>query len=187
MNGIDKIYQRVYTVPIEHGPAGEEEKRMSKREGGFLRKNLGFLLGACARYDRKAFGLFAMYTVGCALLPFVSVFLPKVMVAGLETGGALQPLLLWAAGFALCGIALSAMQSYGQSMFLLSAIDVRMRVSEEMYGKLMTMDFQDTENPEVLRRVELSEEAFWGNQVGFEGVLHILFDNTGVLLSLLGK
>ena len=70
---------------------------MSKREGGFLRKNLGFLLGACARYDRKAFGLFAMYTVGCALLPFVSVFLPKVMVAGLETGGALQPLLLWAA------------------------------------------------------------------------------------------
>ena len=158
---------------------------MSKRDGGFLRKNLGFLLGACARYDRKAFGLFAMYTVGCALLPFVSVFLPKVMVAGLETGGALRPLLSWAAGFAVCGIVLAAMQSYGQNMFLLSAINVRMRVSEEMYAQLMTMDFQDTENPDVLRRVELSSEAFWGNQVGFEGVLHILFDNTGVVLSLL--
>ena len=158
---------------------------MSKRDGGFLRKNLSFLLGACARYDRKAFGLFAMYTVGCALLPFVSVFLPKVMVAGLETGGALRPLLSWAAGFAVCGIVLAAMQSYGQQMFLLSAINVRMRVSEELYAQLMTMDFQDTENPDVLRRVELSSEAFWSNQVGFEGVLHILFDNTGVVLSLL--
>ena len=48
---------------------------MSKRDGGFLRKNLGFLLGACARYDRKAFGLFAMYTVGCALLGLALVFL----------------------------------------------------------------------------------------------------------------
>ena len=158
---------------------------MRKREGGYLRKNLGFLLRACARNDRRTFGLFAMYTVGCALLPFVSVLLPKVMVAGLETGGALRPLLIWAAGFAVCGIVLAAMQSYGQNMFLLIAINVRMRVSEEMYAQLMTMDFQDTENPDVLRRVELSSEAFWGNQVGFEGVLHILFDNTGVVLSLL--
>ena len=159
---------------------------MRKREGGYLRKNLSFLLRACARYDRRAFGLFAMYTVGCALLPFVSVLLPKVMVAGLETGGALRPLLSWAAGFAVCGIVLAAMQSYGQQMFLLSAINVRMRVSEELYAQLMTMDFQDTENPDVLRRVELSSEAFWGNQVGFEGVLHILFDNTGVVLILTG-
>ena len=102
---------------------------MRKREGGYLRKNLGFLLRACARNDRRTFGLFAMYTVGCALLPFVSVLLPKVMVAGLETGGALRPLLIWAAGFAVCGIVLAAMQSYGQNMFLLSAINVRMRVS----------------------------------------------------------
>lgn len=158
---------------------------MKQCDGGTLRKNLGFLLGACARYDRKAFGLFAMYTVGCALQPLVSVFLPKVMVAGLEKGGALQPLMIWATGFAVCGMLLAAMQSYGQNMFLLSAINVRMRVAEELYVQLMTMDFQDTENPDVLRRVELGSEAFWGNQIGFEGVLHILFDNTGVVLSLL--
>ena len=128
---------------------------MKQCDGGTLRKNLGFLLGACARYDRKAFGLFAMYTVGCALQPLVSVFLPKVMVAGLEKGGALQPLMIWATGFAVCGMLLAAMQSYGQNMFLLSAINVRMRVAEELYVQLMTMDFQDTENPDVLRRLGL--------------------------------
>ncbi len=159
---------------------------MASTQSAPLLENLRFIIRGCAKHERRVFGLFALYTLCCALLPLVPVLLPKVMVAGLEEGSALAPLLVRAAAFAFMGMALAGAQSYARSMFDDHAVNIRIKVSCTFYERLMTMDFCDTEDPKVLERVRLSQDAFWANSIGFEGVMHIVFENTGRLLSLMG-
>lgn len=82
---------------------------MSPKNRLHLRENFAFLLDGCKKYEPTVFVLFALFTVCSALLPFVSVLLPKVLVVGLEQKWALNRILLsagmlarrawrWAAG-----------------------------------------------------------------------------------------
>ena len=69
---------------------------MSPKNRLHLRENFAFLLDGCRKYEPTVFVLFALFTVCSALLPFLSVLLPKVLVAGLEQKWALNRILLGA-------------------------------------------------------------------------------------------
>lgn len=158
-----------------------------KRESGVrLRDCFAYLLDGLKRYANWVFGIYALYTVCSALLPFVPVLLPRMLVAGLEQGSGAGPMLAWAAGLGAAGMALGGLRSWAQSKFFLGAVTTRMAMSTEFYQRLMRMDFRKTEDPAMLNRAQACASAFWSNNEGFEGVTHILFDNTGVVLSLVG-
>ena len=83
---------------------------MSPKNRLHLRENFAFLLDGCRKYEPTVFVLFALFTVCSALLPFVSVLLPKVLVAGLEQKWALNRILLSAGMLGAAGMALGGGQ-----------------------------------------------------------------------------
>ena len=159
---------------------------MSPKNRLHLRENFAFLLDGCRKYEPTVFVLFALFTVCSALLPFVSVLLPKVLVAGLEQKWALNRILLSAGMLGAAGMALGGGQAWAQAMFSVRVISVRLKMCSVYNAKVMRMRFDRIEDPEELKRIALSRQAFWGNDYGVEGVMHKIFDNVGVLISLLG-
>ena len=159
---------------------------MSPKNRLHLRENFAFLLDGCRKYEPTVFVLFALFTVCSALLPFVSVLLPKVLVAGLEQKWALNRILLGAGMLGAAGMALGGGQAWAQAMFSVRVISVRLKMCSVYNAKVMRMRFDRIEDPEELKRIALSRQAFWGNDYGVEGVMHKIFDNVGVLISLLG-
>lgn len=159
---------------------------MSPKNRLHLRENFAFLLDGCKKYEPTVFVLFALFTVCSALLPFVSVLLPKVLVAGLEQKWALNRILLSAGMLGAAGMALGGGQAWAQAMFSVRVISVRLKMCSVYNAKVMRMRFDRIEDPEELKRIALSRQAFWGNDYGVEGVMHKIFDNVGVLISLLG-
>lgn len=144
------------------------------------------MLRGVAKYGRSAYALFALNTLVSSLLPFVAVLLPKVLVQGLESGGELRSLLLYALGFALAGMLLSGLSKLVYSLADFKLVYVRMDMYCDLCQKIMDVDYVRIEDPHYQDRVNLAQSAFLGNSVGVEGTMHLLFDNIPVLLSLLG-
>ena len=103
---------------------------MSPKNRLHLRENFAFLLDGCKKYEPTVFVLFALFTVCSALLPFVSVLLPKVLVAGLEQKWALSRILLGAGMLGAAGMALGGGQAWAQAMFSVRVISVRLTRQE---------------------------------------------------------
>ncbi|MDD3242523.1 MAG: ABC transporter ATP-binding protein [Eubacteriales bacterium] len=150
------------------------------------RENIQYVLRAVTKYDKGVYGLFALFTVCGALLPFVGVLLPKVLIGGIEAGNTLPTMLGWAGALAAGGMALAGLSTFASQQTFMRLVFIRMGVINEFSQKIMTMDYVRTEDPAELDRLRLAHSAFWGNQVGLEGVMHILFDNVGIVVSLLG-
>ena len=136
---------------------------MSPKNRLHLRENFAFLLDGCKKYEPTVFVLFALFTVCSALLPFVSVLLPKVLVAGLEQKWALNRILLSAGMLGAAGMALGGGQAWAQAMFSVRVISVRLKMCSVYNAKVMRMRFDRIEDPEELKRIALSRQAFWGN------------------------
>ncbi len=157
---------------------------MKKSDGFSMRKNLGFILRRVAKHDKGLFLLCAMSAVGYVASSLLQVYLPKALVAGLEEGAALSTLMTWTLSLGIAVVAASTMRAYAQQSFWIRAIAVRTLVSEELYDYTMVMDFRHTEDPVMLDRIRMANQAVNGNIGGFEGMMRILFDQIPAVLML---
>ncbi len=160
-------------------------KPTEKTRYGLL-NNMAYALKAICSMNKSIVPNLLLYAATASLLPFVGILLPKALVQGLETGAPLSRLLWTVALLSLAGIVLSALSQHAHSSADMRMAYARLDVFTAFQRRVMDMDYALLEDPAVQDRINLVMTVFWNNNTGIEGALRIVFDQTPVLVSVLG-
>lgn len=169
--------------------AAKKTIKMKPEKYGLL-DNLHYIAGFCWKNDRLLFGLLIFNTLFRGILPFVGVLTPKYLIdelTGLRRPAAFIAILLIALAVELiCKLGTDRIAS---SLWR-RVIRLRCRLMDIRGKKAMTMNFVNTENPEVLSRFEKSYIATGENisvdMRGVESIMHNLFHLPSHILTFFG-
>jgi ATP-binding cassette subfamily C protein len=152
------------------------------------------MLRCIKQFDPRLFAWIALNAVTAALGNIVPIVFPKLIVDELTAGGSTERVIWIAAAFGLSLFVTSAITgiSYGLQPDIPSGsmsirfIALRIKFHIRQNLKLMTMDYQNLENPDVLDKFNRAERAFYGNYNGLEGMSRQVLTMFRSLLTVIG-
>ncbi|GAA0115399.1 ABC transporter ATP-binding protein [Clostridium senegalense] len=151
-----------------------------------VKVNVLFLLKNAWRWEKKIFFYFSIFTVVTALVPFISIFLPKFLIdelTGLKRPNVLINILV--VFFIISSIS-NFLTTYLDNIAFPKMLLIRLKFMNLMQEKCMTMDFEYTEDSKILNDIETCSKAIGDNTNGIEGVYHKLFELFGAVIAFLG-
>ncbi|GAA0124470.1 ABC transporter ATP-binding protein [Clostridium sp. CTA-19] len=151
-----------------------------------VKVNVLFLLKNAWRWEKKIFFYFSIFTVVTALVPFISIFLPKFLIdelTGLKRPNVLINILI--VFFIISSIS-NFLTTYLDNIAFPKMLLIRLKFMNLMQEKCMTMDFKYTEDSKILNDIETCSKAIGDNTNGIEGVYHKLFELFGAVIAFLG-
>lgn len=151
-----------------------------------VKVNVLFLLKNAWRWEKKIFFYFSIFTVVTALVPFISIFLPKFLIdelTGLKRPNVLINILI--VFFIISSIS-NFLTTYLDNIAFPKMLLIRLKFMNLMQEKCMTMDFEYTEDSKILNDIETCSKAIGDNTNGIEGVYHKLFELFGAVIAFLG-
>ena len=153
----------------------EELKNPYHKEFG-LSSNIRYVLRAMWRHSHLLVLIMPLSLVIAPLERYLFPFLSKFVIELISNHGQLRQLLFLAAVFSIIILVLNLLQTFYYSKRWVLYILVRMKVILEKNHRLMTMAFQNTEDPDILDCAQKAERAIENNTEGFEGMERHIFD-----------
>ncbi len=153
----------------------EEVKNPYHKEFGIL-SNIKYVLSAMWQHSRLLVLIMPLSLVIAPLERYLGPFMSKFVIDLISSHGQIRQLLFLAAAFALICLILQLLQTFYYSKRWPLYILVRMKVILEKNHRLMTMAFQNTEDPDILDCAQKAERAIENNTEGFEGMERHIFD-----------
>ena len=151
-----------------------------------LKTNLAFLLKQAYMWDKKIYLYFALFTVISAVIPFIDIFFPKFIIDELTGYKRVNFLFIILMSFFLVSSILKYLYDYFKGISSGRIMSIRFKLMNLMQERSMKMDLKDTEDPEVLNKIETCSRAIASNTEGIEGVYHKLFEIVGAVITLFG-
>lgn len=155
-----------------------------------LLDNIRYVIGFCWYNDGVLFSVCLFYTVFAGVMPFVGVLLPKYLID--ELTGARRPIvfvmILTIAGIValICRLGLDRVSCSQWRR----VVRIRCKLMDLRGKKVMTMNFVNTEDPEILTKFEKSYIATGENisvdMRGVEAIIKNLIYLPSYILSFLG-
>lgn len=129
---------------------------------------------------------FMLYTVSAALLPFFGIILPKLIIENLErnsdTTEIIKILIPYGIGFLVVG----AVSFFTKALASKKMTQVRLNRMVNLTNIIMTCNYKYIEDSDFLDKNQNAFDATNGNNMGYEGALHILFALPASLIAILG-
>lgn len=163
------------------------KKKKEKSKYG-LSRVLVRMIKILVKEDKNLVVLIALYTLAASIYPFFGVFLPKIAIGILETGGEEASMQLITA----MGIYALLAGFFGWMMVALSQkmdmrkIRIRMRYLVKLTEKLLTMDYKYCEDARFFEENDKALNAGNSNMDGIEGIYGKLFRLPAQILSIMG-
>lgn len=163
------------------------KKKKEKSKYG-LNRVLVRMIKILVKEDKNLVVLVALYTLAASIYPFFGIFLPKIAIGILETGGEEASMQLITA----MGIYALLAGFFGWMMVALSQkmdmrkIRIRMRYLVKLTEKLLTMDYKYCEDARFFEENDKALNAGNSNMDGIEGIYGKLFRLPTQILSILG-
>lgn len=163
------------------------KKKKEKSKYG-LNRVLVRMIKILVKEDKNLVVLIALYTLAASIYPFFGIFLPKIAIGILETGGEEASMQLITA----MGIYALLAGFFGWMMVALSQkmdmrkIRIRMRYLVKLTEKLLTMDYKYCEDARFFEENDKALNAGNSNMDGIEGIYGKLFRLPTQILSILG-
>lgn len=148
--------------------------------------NMKFLIGNAWRWDKRLFICFGLYTIITALLPFIGIFTPKLLIDELMNQKRIEFLIIILVSFFLISAITNYLTSYLYALCYPRMTKLRFKYINMLQKKCMTMDFQHTEDKDILNNVDVAWNALNNDSDGIQGVYIKLFGVLGSMISLLG-
>ncbi len=149
-----------------------------------FRKTINRLLANAAANDRPLFALFALYTLGAAILPLPPVLLPKLVIGEL-TGQARPEYLFYIVGaFFLASTLLSFLKNVSFQTSYMRLTRLRIDYIGSMFGSLLRMDYPNCEDDKFFDAHQKAFTATSSNDNGVEAVYRALFRAPAILLTV---
>ena len=138
--------------------------------------------------DRPQFGRISIYSVVFAVVPFMSVVLPKLAIGILEQGGedaAKRLVITMGIYFVIAGV-LQMIVKYFNAYIQTRNMRIRLLYLGDLSRKIMKMDYSHHEDAKFWEEYEKGIHAGDGNAYGIEGVYNKLTDLPGKFFALVG-
>lgn len=153
----------------------DEKQNPLHREYGVW-SNIGWTLAAMRRYSPKILLLIPIGVVCAPLMNYLWTFISKFVI-DMITGEAGWEALLWLMGiFTVIQLASTMLNTYYYSEIWYRYVDTRLKVMGEKNRKVMSIDFEHLENPDVMDCYQKAGNACGDNESGIEGMMRKLVD-----------
>lgn len=157
----------------------ENENKLHTEYG--MAKNVAYILGKIKRYYPSLLFIIALGVITQSTMNYLSSFVGKFIIDILEaqstTGNTdITPLLKLLVIVAAVLLIFTASNVYANGKMWNRMIAVRMRIITERVDKVMSMNYQTLEQPDILDMHEKAANATGGNDIGIEGMMHSIHD-----------
>lgn len=156
------------------------------KKKGTLISNLKYILGYAWKQDKILFLQCAIYTVLAPAVTFLGIFLPKFLIDELMGQQRIEVILIILASFFMLSSIANFIVSWLRNAYYPRVVKLRMDYISKISEKAMRMDFKNTEDPEVLNKIESVYNAVSSNNTGVEGIYHLLLGLCGKLTAFIG-
>ena len=163
----------------------KEEKQ--KEERNLLKRNIKFLFKKTLKNGKKIFYYFGVVTIITAILPFIEVLIPKLLIDELTVLKRPKTLAIILVSFLVVSATLKFLASYVRGKADAKMLEIRMNFMNEVQRKIILMDFKKTESKDFLNQMEnVFNKSFGGDHIGVGAIFHRIFEMGGTLISFLG-
>ena len=151
----------------------DEKKNPLHREYG-LWGNIRWALSAMRRHSKGMMLLIPIGIICAPLMSYLWTFISKFVI-DMITGESGLEALLWLMGiFTAIQLVSTMLNTYYNSEIWWRYIDVRLRLISEKNRKVMSIDFEHLENPDVMDCYQKASNACDNNDAGVEGMMRYL-------------
>lgn len=149
-------------------------------------KNVGYVMREAWKTDRGIVGFMVIFAICTAVLPFLGIFAPKLLIDELLGARRIPVLLGILIALAALSILVGFFQDYSQDRYHAKRTYFTMMLRKQLDEKSLRMKFQNTEDPGAMDQMEASRTAImsWGE--GMAAVPLELAMIVGSLVSLVG-
>lgn len=157
----------------------ENENKFHTEYG--IAKNVVYILGKIKRYYPTLLLIMGLSIITHSSMNYLWSFVGKFILDILEAQSAagnpdIEPLLRMLALVAAVLLIFTVLNVYTNNRVWYKMICVRMRIITERVAKIMSMDYQTLEQPDILDMHEKATNATGGNTNGIEGMMHSIHD-----------
>jgi len=166
---------------------------MLKKNLPVISKTLKYFFSITKQYNKKIYGFYSLKFVGEMLLKFKNIILPKFLLDELILvfNGAsyeqhIKQIIFYVGIIVAIELICKLTMEYAQLNINMSAEFMRKHTNEIMAEKCMTMDFEQTEDPQALDQVRKAKEGMDWYSGGVIGVLDCVYSIVLNIISFVG-
>lgn len=148
----------------------EKDKNPLHKEHGLF-SNVRFILKNMLRYDRQFLVLIPLGIVCAPVMQYLWTFISKFVIDMITGEGSRNKLFMLMLIFTVIQIAATMANTYFNSEIWWRYIYTRLSMINEKNIKIMTVDFEHLENPDVMDCYRKAGNACGGNEDGVEGMM----------------
>jgi ATP-binding cassette subfamily B protein/ATP-binding cassette subfamily C protein len=135
------------------------------------------------KQDRALYGYWVLYTLFGGVYPVAAVIIPKLLIDKLEDRN-FQRVIVYIGLFLGITVIFGFFKNYIHDICDTRITKIRVDLFTAISNKLFLLDYEYTEDPGFLDKVEAAFNCLSGNNMGIEQVMHILFTTFALVLSL---
>lgn len=148
--------------------------------------NVKYLIKNAWKWDKCLFLQMTIYSISTAIVPFIGIFLPKLLLDELMGEKRITIFIAILAGTLIVSSLVNYASAYFKDAYQSRVLNIRFKFIAMLEEKCMTMDFKNTEDPKVLNEAKSAWTAVDGNIYGIEGSLRRLFGLIGNVFAFAG-
>ncbi len=156
------------------------------KKKGTLISNLKYILGYAWKKDKILFLQCGVYTILAPAVTFLGIFLPKFLIDELMGQQRINVVLGILVGFFLMTSFANYTVTWLKNSYFPRVVELRLDFITMLCDKSMRMDFKNTEDPDVLNKINSIYSSVGSNNRGVEGVYHLVLGLCGKLTAFLG-
>lgn len=135
--------------------------------------------------DKNIFLLFMGYTISNSATPLISIIIPTLVVGELSDGANLNRIFAILSILLCGGIILNIVAELCRRVYWPKIIEVRMDFILQLNKKIMSLNYQLVENPEIQDEISKAKMAIGTNTTGIEGILNQLFSVASNIVTIM--
>lgn len=153
------------------GEFNKEKQNPLHREYGLFR-NMYFILRNMLKYEPYLYWLIPIGVICAPFMKYLWTFITKFVIDMITNGSDGLKLLWMLVGFTVLQIIASMVNTYFESDIWWRYVNVRFQMMCDKNVKVMTIDFQNLEDSDVMDCYQKAGNACNNNQQGIEGMMH---------------
>lgn len=151
-----------------------EKNPLHKNYGVF--SNVKYILKNMLRYDKYYFLLIPIGIICAPIMQYLWTFISKLVIDMITSEAQIKNLILMMAVFTLIQAGSTILNSYYTGEIWWRYIASRLKMMSPKNAKVMSIDFQHLENPDVLDCYQKANNSCNGNENGVEGMMRNIVD-----------
>ena len=165
----------------------EKENNSLHTEYGILRNSV-YILGKIRQYKPFLPWLMLLGVFTGSLMQYLWTFIGKFVIDIIEQQAStaekdFSPLLSLLIVTTIIELVAMALNSIANNRIWFNLVNVRMKMISERIRKVLSMEYQTLENPDMLNMAEKAAQATGGNNNGVEGMMHSVYSiGTNIVL-----